>query len=100
MLRVLSDCRAVVYGMADKKRVSERVPTLSFNLPNISPARVTEELAKQNIGARDGHMYSPRLMKRLGLAPESGAVRASLVHYNTVEEVHRFGSALAQIMRD
>ncbi len=99
MLRVLSDCRAVVYGIVDKNRVSERVPTLCFNLPNTSPARVTEELTKQNIGARDGHMYSPRLMKRLGLAPESGAVRASLVHYNTVEEVHRFGSALAQMMR-
>jgi selenocysteine lyase/cysteine desulfurase len=46
---------------------------------------------------RDGHMYSPRLMKRLGLTKESGAVRASLVHYNTLEEVHRFGSALDEI---
>ena len=99
MLRVLNDCGATVYGMADKERISERVPTLSFNLPNVSPARIAEELAKQNIGVRDGHMYSPRLMKRLGLALEIGAVRASLVHYNTVEEVRRFGSALAQ-MRD
>jgi selenocysteine lyase/cysteine desulfurase len=70
---------------------------LCFNLPGISPAKVTEELAKQNIGVRDGHMYSPRLMKRLGLSQESGAVRASLVHYNTMEEVHRFGGALGQI---
>jgi cysteine desulfurase family protein (TIGR01976 family) len=97
MLRVLNDCGAVVYGIAAKERFGERVPTLSFNLPNISAARVSEELAKQNIGVRDGHMYSPRLMKRLGLSPESGAVRASLVHYNTVEEVRRFGSALAEI---
>jgi selenocysteine lyase/cysteine desulfurase len=42
-------------------------------------------------------MYSPRLMKRLGLSQESGAVRASLVHYNTMEEVHRFGRALAEL---
>jgi selenocysteine lyase/cysteine desulfurase len=42
-------------------------------------------------------MYSPRLMKRLGLAQESGAVRASLVHYNTVQEVYRFGRVLAEI---
>ena len=61
------------------------------------PARVTEELAKRNIGVRDGHMYSPRLMGRLGLSPESGAVRASLVHYNTLAEMHRFGIALAEI---
>lgn len=100
MLRVVTDCGAVVYGVADKKRIGERVPTLSFNLSDLSPARVTEELAKQNVGVRDGHMYSPRLMKRLGLAMESGAVRASLVHYNTVEEVRRFGTALARLMRD
>ena len=97
MLRVLNDCGAAVYGVADKLRIHERVPTLCFNLPSVSPARVTEELAKQNIGVRDGHMYTPRLMKRLGLALETGVVRASLVHYNTVEEVRRFGSALAGI---
>jgi cysteine desulfurase family protein (TIGR01976 family) len=97
MLRVLDDCGAVVYGVANGNRIHERVPTLSFNLPNVPPARVSEELASQNIGVRDGHMYSPRLMKRLGLAQDSGAVRASLVHYNTVDEVRRFGSALAEI---
>ena len=45
---------------------------------------------------RDGHMYTPRLMKRLGLAQERGAVRASLVHYNTREEVREFGNVLAE----
>jgi cysteine desulfurase family protein (TIGR01976 family) len=97
MLQVLNDCGATVYGIGDTKRIGERVPTLCFNLPNVPPARVTEELAEKNIGVRDGHMYAPRLMNRLGLTKESGAVRASLVHYNTVAEVHRFGSALAEI---
>jgi cysteine desulfurase family protein (TIGR01976 family) len=96
MLRVLDECGAIVYGVSDSTRLGERVPTLSFNLPNVSPARVTEELAKRNIGVRDGHMYAPRLMKRLGLTKESGAVRASLVHYNTIDEVHSFGIALAE----
>lgn len=97
MLRILGDCGAVVYGITDAKRITERMPTLSFNLPGVSPAKVTEELARKNIGVRDGHMYSPRLIQRLGLAQESGAVRASLVHYNTIEEVRRFGAALAEI---
>jgi cysteine desulfurase family protein (TIGR01976 family) len=97
MLRVLEDSGAVVYGVTERDRIGQRVPTLCFNLPNMAPARVTEELAKQNIGVRDGHMYTPRLMKQLGLPKESGAVRASLVHYNTVEEVRRFGRALAEI---
>ncbi len=100
MLEVLENCGATIYGIADKQRVHQRVPTLCFNLPNLSPAKVTEELAKRNIGVRDGHMYAPRLMKRLGLTKESGAVRASLVHYNTIEEVRRFGAALGEIMSD
>jgi cysteine desulfurase family protein (TIGR01976 family) len=99
MLDVLNGCGAVIYGIADKSRISQRVPTMCFNLPNIAPARVTEELARRDIGVRDGHMYAPRLMKRLGLAVNSGAVRASLVHYNTRDEVRAFGAALAEITR-
>jgi cysteine desulfurase family protein (TIGR01976 family) len=97
MLDALANANATVYGMAAKDQISHRTPTLCFNLPGISPAQVTEELAKQNIGVRDGHMYSPRLMKRFGLTKESGAVRASLVHYNTLEEVRRFGSSLSEM---
>jgi len=99
MLDALSSVNATVYGITAHDQVSLRTPTLCFNLPGISPAKVTEELAQQNIGVRDGHMYSPRLMKRLGLAKETGAVRASLVHYNTLEEVEKFQAALAAIAR-
>lgn len=99
MLDALHRCGAVLYGIGDTKTIDQRVPTLCFNLPQIPPARVTEELARRNIGVRDGHMYAPRLMKRLGLAQESGAVRASLVHYNTRDEVREFGNALTDITR-
>ena len=43
-------------------------------------------------------MYSPRLLRRLGISPEAGVVRASLVHYNTLEEIGRFVQVL-QAMR-
>ena len=55
-------------------------------------------MAERGIGIRDGHMYAPRLMARLKLAMDSGAARASLVHYHTVEEVRRFVSAPRQIV--
>jgi selenocysteine lyase/cysteine desulfurase len=42
-------------------------------------------------------MYAPRLMKRLGLAKETGAVRVSLVHYNTAAEIHRLGEVLGDL---
>lgn len=95
MLQALKSANATVYGITAPDRTSYRTPTLCFNLPDIAPARVTEELAKRDIAVRDGHMYSPRLIKRLGLTQESGAVRASLVHYNTLEEISSFASALA-----
>jgi cysteine desulfurase family protein (TIGR01976 family) len=91
---------AVVYGIRDPKATRERGPTLCFNLGGIPPATVTTKLAAKRIAVRDGHMYSPRLMKRLGLSPDSGAVRASLAHYNTLEEVSRFVAALEEITRD
>ena len=99
MLDALKKANATVYGITAKDKISCRTPTLCFNLLGISPDRVTECLAKRNIGVRDGHMYSPRLMKRLGLSEASGAVRASLVHYNTVEEVRTFEGALAELTR-
>ncbi|MGB9467033.1 MAG: cysteine desulfurase-like protein [Candidatus Acidiferrum sp.] len=99
MLRVLHDCGATIYGLAGKNQVHDRVPTLCFNLPKVAPAKVTETLAQAGIGIRDGHMYAPRLMKRLGVRLESGVVRASLVHYNTVDEIHSFGKVLLDLTK-
>lgn len=94
LLRVLSNYGANVYGISDPEFLAGRVPTLLFNLPGVAPRTVVETLAAGGIGVRDGHMYAPRLMRRLGLSEETGAVRASLVHYNTVAEIDRFASVL------
>jgi len=86
-----------VYGVAEVERLLFRTPTFSFTLDGVEPARVSEQLAEAGFGVRDGHMYSPRLIRRLGLSQDSGTVRASLVHYNTVEEVRRFGAAVRSL---
>lgn len=91
--------KAEIYGIKDTSALHQRVPTLCFSIGNLQPDAVVSRLAERNIAVRDGHMYSPRLMKRLGLSPERGAVRASLVHYNTAEEVGKFVSALEEISR-
>jgi selenocysteine lyase/cysteine desulfurase len=95
LLKVLHDCKAHVYGVADPARISNRVPTVSFSIEGIAPSAVTDAMARTGIGIRDGHLYCPRLMRRLGLALDSGAIRVSLVHYNTVAEIHRFGDVLS-----
>ncbi|HEV2271597.1 MAG TPA: cysteine desulfurase-like protein [Steroidobacteraceae bacterium] len=97
LLRVLRNCGAEVYGQQDARRLQERVPTFCFNLPGIPPAAVTQAAAAEGFALRDGHMYSPRLMRRLGLSLESGAVRVSLAHYNTAEEVRQLGTVLSRL---
>jgi cysteine desulfurase family protein (TIGR01976 family) len=97
LLRVLHEAGATIYGVQDQSRLQERVPTVCFNLPDVQPAKVTEAMADAGIGIRDGHMYAPRLMRRLGLDPNSGVVRASLVHYNTIDEIRRFRDVLARL---
>ena len=97
MLSELKSCGATIYGVAEEDRLAERVPTFCFNIGNLSPRMIVEEMARRDIGIRDGHMYAPRLMHRLDLSMDSGAIRASLVHYNTLDEVRRFGAALREI---
>jgi cysteine desulfurase family protein (TIGR01976 family) len=94
LLRVLRECDATIYGVRAEERVHERVPTVCFNLKKTAPAKVTDTMASEGIGIRDGHMYAPRLMKRLGVSQDSGVVRVSAVHYNTKEEIRRFGDVL------
>jgi len=98
-LATLRDCGATIYGISEEGRLSERVPTFCFNLPGIPPATVTDALSRDGIGVRDGHMYSPRLMRRLGLPEESGTVRASLVHYNTMDEIRRLRESILKLSR-
>jgi cysteine desulfurase family protein (TIGR01976 family) len=99
LLRILRECDATIYGVREDQRVHERVPTLCFNLKKTFPAKVTETMAGAGIGIRDGHMYAPRLMKRLGLSQDSGVVRISAVHYNTMEEMHRFAEVLLDLSK-
>jgi cysteine desulfurase family protein (TIGR01976 family) len=99
MLRVLRHFGAQIYGFQKETEVHRRVPTFLFNVSGVAPQKVTEALAQSGIGVRDGHMYAPRLMERLGLRVSDGAVRASLVHYNTTEEIHQFANALRELPR-
>jgi cysteine desulfurase family protein (TIGR01976 family) len=98
MIRVLKRHGADIYGISDEGKLGGRVPTICFNIPGLTPQHVATEMGKARIGIRDGHMFAPRLMKRLGLAMETGAIRVSMVHYNKVEEIARFDAVLGGII--
>ncbi len=76
-----------------------RVPTFCFNVPG----RTSEEVATHLAGRHDvalwwGNYYAVETMKRLGLDPWLGAVRAGIVHYNTTEEVDRLLAGVGELL--
>lgn len=97
LIECLQATGAEIYGIVEPERLSGRVPTVCFNMPGHAPAEIVTAAAQAGIGLRDGHMYAPRLMRRLGLQVETGAVRASLSHYNTCAEIARLGRVLERL---
>jgi cysteine desulfurase family protein (TIGR01976 family) len=100
MMSVLQKHGAVIYGISEVSRLDRRVPTFCFNIAGITPQEIATEMGAAGIGLRDGHMFSPRLMARLALPMDTGAVRVSLVHYNTIEEIQRFDRVLGRILAE
>ncbi|MEH6457922.1 MAG: aminotransferase class V-fold PLP-dependent enzyme [Cocleimonas sp.] len=76
---------------------TKRAPTVSFRSKKYDPLSLTKALANEKIMVGSGHFYSYRLLESLGLNPDEGVCRASLVHYNTNEEVSRLINALEKL---
>jgi cysteine desulfurase family protein (TIGR01976 family) len=72
-----------------------RVPTVCFVHARRSSKEIALAANAAGLGVRYGHFYAHRLAAALGLDPEDGVVRASLVHYNSPEEVERLIAFLA-----
>ncbi len=74
-----------------------RTPTISFVVDGRSPTDVARRLARDGISVWDGDNYAYELMDRFGLREAGGAVRASIVLYNTSEDIERFLAAVAEV---
>lgn len=74
------------------------VGTVSFLSDRHPSDEVSSYADARGIGIRHGHMYAYRLCQALGIPPEPGVVRASLVHYNTPEEVDRLIEVLDRFL--
>lgn len=64
-----------------------RCPVVSFSPQNDEPSDLAHILCDQKVLVSASHYYAPRLLERLGLKPERGVVRFSMVHYNSHEDV-------------
>ncbi len=85
-----------IIGVADAG--AARVPTIAFVRDGRSPAAIARDGNARAMGFRYGHLYSKRLIGQMGLHPDEGAVRISMVHYNTPEEVDRLCAVLDDIL--
>jgi cysteine desulfurase family protein (TIGR01976 family) len=98
LLEVLEETPgAIIYGLTDLNHLAERVPTVAFRLKGWHPRQVAEALDQENIYVWDGNYYALAVTERLGLEESGGMVRVGPVHYNTVEEIQKFGQALGRI---
>jgi selenocysteine lyase/cysteine desulfurase len=74
------------------------VPTISFTVDGRHAAELVRAVDAERIGIKHGDFYARRLVDRLGLAARGGVIRASMVHYNTVDEVDRLCAILQPIL--
>jgi cysteine desulfurase family protein (TIGR01976 family) len=88
-----------IYGITDPDQFHQRVPTFSFRLKDKHPRAVAEALGKAGIYVWDGNYYALSVTQRLGVEDQGGMIRVGAAHYNTLEEIDRFGETLKKIAR-
>lgn len=71
-----------------------RAATIAFRPRGTDPKTLATALGERGLGVGYGHFNAYRLMQALDIDPAVGVVRASMVHYNTAEEVERLIDAL------
>ncbi|KAL4750525.1 hypothetical protein BDW72DRAFT_203797 [Aspergillus terricola var. indicus] len=78
-----------------------RVSLISFTVNGIESDKVAAEIHEtSNFRLITGDCWSPRTVHDVLGLPEYGIIRASLVHYNTVDEMKAFIQKLHQVVRD
>ena len=87
-----------VHGITDMDRLDERVPTVSFTLEGKNPEKIANAIGDEGIYVWNGHNYALAIVERMGLLEAGGMVRVGPVHYNTMDEIERFGEALKKIL--
>jgi cysteine desulfurase family protein (TIGR01976 family) len=87
-----------LYGPRELTHIEQRVPTFGFRVKDVDPRTISEKLDKYGIFTWSGNYYALSVTERLGVEEKGGMVRVGAVHYNTADEITRFGKALAEIV--
>jgi len=77
-----------------------RAATFSLVIPGKDPDGLAEALAEEGLCVGAGHFYGYRCVEGLGIDPNVGILRISMVHYTTVAEVDRLTAALDRLIAE
>ena len=87
-----------IWGITDKNRLNERVPTVSFTVDGYQSRDIAKIFADENIFVWDGHYYAIETINQLGLTKTGGMIRVGPAHYNTIEELDQFLEVLTAFL--
>jgi len=86
-----------LYGVSDPKRLDRRCPTFAVRIEGHSPLELATKLGDRGFFTWDGNYYALNVTEQLDVEKSGGFLRIGLAHYNTMEEVDRFLTALGEI---
>ena len=98
LLAFLRDAPRVKIIGSPASDAAERVGTVAFTVDGMHSSEVPAALDQQKLAIRFGHFYAYRAIEALGLFDQGGVVRASVLHYNTPQEVERLVEALDAVV--
>lgn len=93
MNRALASVDGIFMAAAD---APDRVPLWSFTIEGVHPLDAAMLMDKMGVALRSGHMCAEPIVDRIG---GGSMLRASLMPYNTVEEVEIFERALQRTVK-
>jgi cysteine desulfurase family protein (TIGR01976 family) len=97
----------LVYGLSaiDGVRVygapasAPRTPTVAFTVGDRPADSVANALAEEAVFVSTGDFYATTVVKRYGLGPKGGLIRAGCAAYTTADEVERLVEGVARVAR-
>jgi selenocysteine lyase/cysteine desulfurase len=93
MLEVMKSIPGVkIYGLTQDGTHHDRIPVFAFEKEGLSPKGIERSMLDAGIKVWSGHFHASEITKRLN--KKDGLVRASAAHYNTPDEICRFGEVL------
>ena len=89
-----------VYGDFSRKSLEQRAPVVALNIGSLDSGEVADELTvAYGIYARAGAHCAPLMHQALGTVKQ-GAVRFSMSHFNTEEEIDQAVAAVRELSRE